>query len=66
MPFRQLAEGATGAQYTYAPSAPVTNQTVTFNGGASTCAATPCTYTYTDVGSDGTGASSGRSAPARP
>ena len=51
-----LAAGATGAQYTYAPSAPVTSQAVTFNAAGSTCGTvTPCSYQWEDDGDDGAG-----------
>ena len=51
-----VASGATGAQYTYSPSAPVTNQAVTFNSAGSTCGtATPCSFQWEDDGDDGSG-----------
>jgi hypothetical protein len=39
------------AGFAVAPSSPVTGQPVTFNGSSSTCAATPCTYEWSDDGS---------------
>ena len=38
------------ASFTYSPSSPVTGSPVTFNGQASSCAASPCTYKWTDDG----------------
>lgn len=50
------ADGATPvASFTYSPSEPVTGQVVTFDGSRSTCASTPCTYAWSDDGSDGSG-----------
>ena len=42
------------ARFSYSPTAPTTGQQVTFNGSATNCAA-PCTYSYVDVTSSGTG-----------
>ena len=36
------------AAFTYSPSAPVTGSPVFFDGSSSNCAATPCSYTWTD------------------
>jgi Polysaccharide lyase len=43
------------AAYTYNPATPVTESPTTFDGSRSTCAATPCTYTWEDDGPDGPG-----------
>jgi hypothetical protein len=43
------------AAFGTAPEAPVANTSVTFDGSASSCAATPCTYSWQDDGSDGPG-----------
>ncbi len=45
------------AAFTYSPSTPVTGQKITFDGTGSTCNATPCSYTWTDLGPDGPGGS---------
>ena len=37
------------AAYSFSPDTPETGEQVTFNASASTCAATPCTYTWEDV-----------------
>ena len=36
------------AAFKYSPSAPSTGQSVSFDGSASTCSATPCSYTWAD------------------
>src|SRR5439155_12436802 len=36
------------ASFTYSPSTPVTGQPVSFDGTASSCAAGPCSYAWTD------------------
>ena len=36
------------AAFTWSPTAPTTGQVVHFDASASTCTATPCTYTWTD------------------
>src|SRR4051794_30401844 len=41
------------ARFSYSPSSPAPGQEVTFNGANSSCAATPCTYTWDDVGPNG-------------
>ena len=38
------------ASFTYSPSSPVTGSPLTFDGRASSCAASPCTYKWTDDG----------------
>ena len=38
------------SSFTYTPSIPVHGQAITFNGRGSTCAASPCTYKWTDDG----------------
>jgi hypothetical protein len=38
------------ATFTYTPSSPVTGSPVKFDGNASSCAAKPCTYKWTDDG----------------
>ena len=38
------------ARFTYSPSSPVTGSPVTFSGQVSSCAASPCTYKWTDDG----------------
>jgi hypothetical protein len=43
------------ASFSYAPTSPVTGQAVTFDATVSTCSATPCTYTWEDDGTDGSG-----------
>ena len=43
------------ASFTFSPASPATGHEVTFDGRSSTCAATPCTYTWVDVGAGGTG-----------
>lgn len=43
------------AAYTYAPASPTTGQDVSFDASSSTCAVTPCSYTWADDGSDGAG-----------
>ena len=42
------ASPAPTAAFTYSPSSPSTGQSVSFNGSASTCSATPCSYTWAD------------------
>ena len=46
---------APDARFAFSPASPATGQEVTFDGRSSTCAATPCTYTWEDVGAGGTG-----------
>lgn len=41
------------AAFSYAPLSPRTGQGVTFTDAGTACAASPCTYTWTDVGSSG-------------
>jgi PKD domain len=41
------------AAFSSSPTAPTTGDPVTFSGTASKCDATPCAYTWTDVGPDG-------------
>jgi hypothetical protein len=41
------------AEFTFSPASPVTGQEVTFSAEASSCAESPCTYTWDDVGSSG-------------
>ena len=43
------------AAYVYSPTAPVTGSATTFDASSATCADAPCTYTWTDDGSDGAG-----------
>jgi Domain of unknown function (DUF4082)/PKD domain len=43
------------AKFAFSPSAPVTGHAVSFDGTASSCTATPCSYSWRDVGPDGTG-----------
>src|SRR5207237_8537567 len=48
------------AAFTYSPSNPVTGSPVSFNGSSSTCAASPCSYRWTEDASGsvlGTGVS---------
>jgi hypothetical protein len=42
------------ASFSYTPSSPQPGKEVTFNANASSCPATPCTYTWQDVGPNGT------------
>jgi hypothetical protein len=39
------------ASFTYSPGSPVTGSPVRFDGSASTCSDTPCSYTWSDDGS---------------
>jgi len=39
------------ARFTFSPASPVTGQLVAFDGTASTCPASPCTYEWSDDGS---------------
>ena len=48
---------APDASYTYSPANPQAGQEITFDGSASTCAATPCSYTWEDIGPNGTDSS---------
>src|SRR3954451_21051175 len=41
------------ASFTCSPASPTVGRAVSFDGGGSTCAAMPCTYSWTDVGSAG-------------
>jgi hypothetical protein len=41
------------AAFVHSPTAPVTGEAVTFDARTSTCANTPCTYTWVDDGNDG-------------
>ena len=42
------APSAPTAAFTYSPTSPVTGQSVDFDGSTTTCAASPCTYTWAD------------------
>ena len=42
------------AAFTYSPSTPVAGSPVSFDGSSSNCAATPCSYTWTDDGDGST------------
>jgi hypothetical protein len=46
---------APAARFTVTPAAAVTGTQVTFDGSGSTCGAPPCSYTWKDVGPNGTG-----------
>ena len=52
------ASAAVTARYTYAPSKPLAEATMTFDGSASVCDRKPCSYTWRDDGSDGPGGDS--------
>ena len=43
------------AAYVYSPTAPATGQAVSFDASSATCADAPCTYSWADDGSDGSG-----------
>lgn len=49
------ADATPTARFTSSPASPVTGQAVTFDASGSTCADTPCTYTWVDDGFDGAG-----------
>jgi hypothetical protein len=49
LPTSQVAASPSpAASFSYSPTAPVTGQSVRFDGTATTCAASPCTYTWAD------------------
>jgi PKD repeat protein len=50
-----LPPGPPTAAFTFSPASPTTAQAVAFDGTTSTCPASPCTYTWQEVGADGTG-----------
>jgi hypothetical protein len=48
-----LTPAPPSASFAYSPASPTTGQAVTFDASGSSCAATPCSYHWHDVGSSG-------------
>jgi hypothetical protein len=49
------ADHQPAAAYTYSPSSPTAGQAVSYDASSATCQDTPCTYTWEDDGTDGSG-----------
>ena len=53
--FTATARAAPIPRFTFSPSSPVVDQAVTFDGTRTSCDVTPCSYSWSDDGPDGSG-----------